>query len=111
MLNGARSIFLSGAVHYPRATPAMWPAIAASAKKLGLNMVEVRASPASLAAMARTARAHAQGPPALQTYAFWNVHEPVQGELQWSGGANLTAFLQVCGAALAFLAQAAWRCH
>jgi hypothetical protein len=41
MLNGARSLFVSGAAHYPRATPAMWPAIAANAKKLGLNMIEV----------------------------------------------------------------------
>jgi hypothetical protein len=42
MLNGARSLFVSGAAHYPRATPAMWPAIAANAKKLGLNMIEAR---------------------------------------------------------------------
>jgi hypothetical protein len=32
---------------------------------------------------------------AVQTYAFWNVHEPVAGELVWSGGANLTAFIEV----------------
>jgi beta-galactosidase GanA len=44
MLNGARSLFLSGAAHYPRATPAMWPAVAANAKKLGLNMIEARAA-------------------------------------------------------------------
>jgi beta-galactosidase GanA len=31
----------------------------------------------------------------VQTYAFWNVHEPVAGELVWSGGANLTAFIEV----------------
>jgi beta-galactosidase len=42
MLNGARSLFLSGAAHYPRSTPAMWPQIAANAKHLGLNMVEAR---------------------------------------------------------------------
>ena len=69
LLNGERTIFLSGAVHYPRVTPAMWPALAATAKSFGLNMIE--------------------------TYAFWNVHEPVAGELQWQGSANLSAFVQV----------------
>ena len=69
MLNGERTLFLSGAVHYPRVTPALWPTLAASAKRLGLNMVE--------------------------TYAFWNWHEPVPGELDWHGQADLSAFIQV----------------
>ena len=31
----------------------------------------------------------------LQTYAFWNWHEPEQGEFHWSGGANISAFVEV----------------
>ena len=69
LLNGERTIFLSGAVHYPRATPAMWPTLAGTASRFGLNMVE--------------------------TYAFWSFHEPVAGELQWHGNANLSSFVQV----------------
>ena len=69
MLNGERTLFLSGAVHYPRVTPAMWPALASASKKLGVNMVEL--------------------------YAFWSVHEPVAGELLWEGNANVSAFIQV----------------
>jgi len=53
LLNGERTVFLSGTVHYPRVTPATWPALAATAKRFGLNMIE--------------------------TYAFWNFHEPVAG--------------------------------
>ena len=69
LLNGERTLFLSGAVHYPRVTPALWPSLAATAKSFGLNMVE--------------------------TYAFWSFHEPIAGELQWQGNANLSSFIQV----------------
>ena len=69
MLNGKRTLILSGAVHYPRTTPDAWPQIVGHAKALGLNGIE--------------------------TYAFWNVHEREEGQLTWEGGANLTAFVQV----------------
>jgi beta-galactosidase GanA len=53
MLNGARALFLSGAAHYPRATPAMWPAVAANAKKLGLNMIEACAASTRMQSLRR----------------------------------------------------------
>lgn len=61
-------MLISGAIHYPRLTPAMWPYIMKMAKNQGLNTV--------------------------QTYVFWNLHEQKQGVLDFSGRANLSAFLQ-----------------
>ena len=69
LLNDERTLFLSGAVHYPRVTPALWPLLAATAKSFGLNMIE--------------------------TYAFWSFHEPIAGELLWQGNANLSSFIEV----------------
>ena len=67
-INGIRTMLISGAVHYPRSTPAMWPYIMNMAKKQGLNTI--------------------------QTYAFWNIHEYKQGVLDFSGRANLSRFLE-----------------
>jgi len=67
-INGVRTMLISGAIHYPRSTPAMWPYIMKMAKDHGLNTI--------------------------QTYAFWNLHEPKQGILDFSGRANLSQFLR-----------------
>ena len=67
-INGVRTMLISGAIHYPRSTPIMWPYIMKMAKNQGLNTI--------------------------QTYVFWNLHEPRQGELDFSGRANLSHFLQ-----------------
>ena len=67
-INGVRTMLISGAIHYPRSTPAMWPYIMQMAKKQGLNTI--------------------------QTYVFWNLHEQKQGVLDFSGRANLSRFLQ-----------------
>ena len=66
-INGKHSLFLSGAVHPPRGTQAMWDGWFAAAKANGLNM--------------------------LQVYIFWNYHEPLEGEFDWSNRGNLTAFM------------------
>ena len=67
-INGARTMLISGAIHYPRSTPGMWPYIMKMAKNQGLNTI--------------------------QTYVFWNLHEQRQGVLDFSGRANLSRFLE-----------------
>ncbi|CAF0798310.1 unnamed protein product [Adineta ricciae] len=67
-INGARTMLIAGAIHYPRSTPGMWPYIMKMAKNQGLNTV--------------------------QTYVFWNIHEQKPGVLDFSGRANLSKFLQ-----------------
>lgn len=52
-------LFMSGSIHYPRSTPAMWPILMNAAREDGINMIEI--------------------------YVFWNGHEPVEGQLDWSG--------------------------
>jgi hypothetical protein len=61
-------MLISGAIHYARSTPGMWPYIMKMAKNQGLNTI--------------------------QTYVFWNIHEQKQGVLDFSGRANLSRFLQ-----------------
>ena len=67
-INGVRTMLISGAMHYPRSTPGMWPYLFQMAKKQGLNTI--------------------------QTYVFWNFHEQKQGVLDFSDRGNLSQFLQ-----------------
>jgi hypothetical protein len=67
-INNVRTMLISGAIHYPRSTPGMWPYIMKMAKNQGLNTI--------------------------QTYAFWNIHEHKQGVLDFSGRANISRFLE-----------------
>ena len=69
VVNGSRELLTSGTIHYPRSTPAMWPDLLAKAKANGLNTI--------------------------QTYVFWNLHEPLQGEYDFSDRKNLSYFLQL----------------
>lgn len=67
-INNQRILLQSGSIHYPRSTPDMWPRLMQLARKHGLNTVE--------------------------TYAFWNVHEPVKGIWDFASPvANLTGWL------------------
>merc|ERR1719253_2182496 len=71
MIGGQRELFLSGAVHYPRVLPSDWDRVFKLAKEMGLNTI--------------------------QTYVFWNVHEPHladRGNASWSGWADLPAFIR-----------------
>eukprot|EP00484_Ammonia_sp_Unknown_P001093 CAMPEP_0197021954 /NCGR_PEP_ID=MMETSP1384-20130603/2836_1 /TAXON_ID=29189 /ORGANISM="Ammonia sp." /LENGTH=773 /DNA_ID=CAMNT_0042449895 /DNA_START=51 /DNA_END=2372 /DNA_ORIENTATION=- len=73
IINGKRSILLGGSVHYPRLSPAQWPAIMSKALDDGLNHLEV--------------------------YVFWNVHEPAydfsgKHVYNYEGRANITQFLE-----------------
>ena len=66
-LNDEPALFVSGSIHYPRSTPGMWPGLMRAAAADGLNMIEI--------------------------YVFWNYHEPVEGQFDWSDRGNLTLFL------------------
>ncbi|XP_024315662.1 beta-galactosidase 7 isoform X3 [Brachypodium distachyon] len=68
VLNGTRRILFSGEMHYTRSTPEMWPKIIAKARKGGIDVI--------------------------QTYVFWNVHEPVQGKYNFEGRYNIVKFIR-----------------
>ncbi|KQK06119.2 beta-galactosidase 7 isoform X2 [Brachypodium distachyon] len=68
LLNGTRRMLFSGEMHYTRSTPEMWPKIIAKARKGGIDVI--------------------------QTYVFWNVHEPVQGKYNFEGRYNIVKFIR-----------------
>ncbi len=73
LIDGKRTMIMSGSVHYPRASSAEWPTIIEMAKKNGINMIE--------------------------TYVFWDVHEPNPGEFYFpddGSSSDLIAFLKEC---------------
>ena len=68
-IDGRRTLVLSGAVHYPRSTPAMWPDLMRETRAAGLNTVE--------------------------TYVFWNLHERRRGVLDFSDRLDLVRFCRL----------------
>ncbi|KAK2351863.1 beta-galactosidase [Trifolium repens] len=68
VINGQHKILFSGSIHYPRSTPQMWPNLIAKAKEGGLDVI--------------------------QTYVFWNLHEPHQGQYEFSGMFDLVGFIK-----------------
>ncbi|KAL9461779.1 hypothetical protein AB3S75_004721 [Citrus x aurantiifolia] len=71
IINGKRELFFSGSIHYPRMPPEMWWDILKKAKAGGLNVI--------------------------QTYVFWNIHEPEKGQFNFEGNYNLTKFIKMIG--------------
>ncbi|KAG6533703.1 hypothetical protein ZIOFF_007578 [Zingiber officinale] len=69
LIDGKRELFFSGSIHYPRSTPQMWHDLIAKAKEGGLNMIE--------------------------TYVFWNAHEPVYGQFNYEGNCDLVKFIKL----------------
>lgn len=69
IIDGKRELLFSGSIHYTRSTPDMWPGLIEKAKKGGLNL--------------------------LQTYVFWNIHEPVQGQYNFNGNYDLVKFIKL----------------
>nr|XP_043617273.1 beta-galactosidase 17 [Erigeron canadensis] len=61
---------IGGDLHYFRTLPAYWEDRLLRAKALGLN--------------------------AIQTYVPWNLHEPKEGQLDFSGIADIVSFLELC---------------
>ena len=52
LVDGERILFIAGSIHYPRAPRNEWAEIMKSAKENGLNLI--------------------------QTYVFWDIHEPLK---------------------------------
>ncbi|KAM7259720.1 hypothetical protein ACFE04_015461 [Oxalis oulophora] len=69
IIDGKRELLYSGSIHYPRITPDKWPEILHKAKKGGLNII--------------------------QTYVFWNVHEPEKGKFNFEGNYDLVKFIKL----------------
>jgi len=69
IINGERRLILSGAIHYPRSTVEMWPDLIQKAKDGGLD--------------------------AIETYIFWDRHEPVRREYNFSGNLDFVKFFQL----------------
>lgn len=70
LIDGHRALIFSGAVHYTRSTPEMWPRILSESKRAGLNTIE--------------------------TYVFWEQHEPQEGMYDFSDRRDLGRFLDLC---------------
>ncbi|CAN0906522.1 Beta-galactosidase 5 [Linum grandiflorum] len=68
LINGQRRLLLSGSIHYPRSTPEMWEDLIQKAKDGGLDCVD--------------------------TYVFWNVHEPSPGNYDFEGRYDLVRFIK-----------------
>nr|XP_043637528.1 beta-galactosidase 3-like [Erigeron canadensis] len=68
IINGQRRILISGSIHYPRSTPEMWDDLIVKAKNGGLDVID--------------------------TYVFWNVHEPSPGIYDFSGRYDLVRFIK-----------------
>ncbi|XP_047979427.1 beta-galactosidase 16-like [Salvia hispanica] len=68
IINGQRKLLFSGSIHYPRSTPDMWPSLISKAKQGGLH--------------------------AIDTYVFWNLHEPQPGKYDFSGRNDIVRFIK-----------------
>ncbi|KAJ3691992.1 hypothetical protein LUZ60_012342 [Juncus effusus] len=69
VINGQRRILISGSIHYPRSTPEMWPDLIQKAKDGGLDVI--------------------------QTYVFWNGHEPSPGQYYFEDRYDLVRFVKL----------------
>ncbi|CAK9168742.1 unnamed protein product [Ilex paraguariensis] len=68
IIDGQRKLLFSGSIHYPRSTPDMWPSLISKAKEGGVDVI--------------------------QTYVFWNLHEPQPGQYDFSGGRDIVGFIK-----------------
>ncbi|KAL9157008.1 hypothetical protein ABFS82_09G117400 [Erythranthe guttata] len=68
-VNGQKKILISGSIHYPRSTPEMWPDLIEKAKEGGLDVI--------------------------QTYVFWNGHEPEPGKYYFEERYDLVKFIKL----------------
>ncbi|TXG73868.1 hypothetical protein EZV62_002447 [Acer yangbiense] len=69
VIDGKRRVLVSGSIHYPRSTPEMWPDLIQKSKDGGLDVIE--------------------------TYVFWNVHEPVRNQYNFEGRYDLVKFVKL----------------
>ncbi|CAH9141656.1 unnamed protein product [Cuscuta epithymum] len=68
LINGQRKILISGSIHYPRSTPEMWEDLIRKGKDGGLDVID--------------------------TYVFWNGHEPSRGKYNFEGSYDLVRFVK-----------------
>lgn len=68
VVDGKRRVLVSGSIHYPRSTPEMWPDLIQKSKDGGLDVIE--------------------------TYVFWNIHEPVRNQFDFEGRKDLVKFVK-----------------
>ncbi|KAG0477576.1 hypothetical protein HPP92_012295 [Vanilla planifolia] len=68
VVDGQRKVLISGSIHYPRSTPEMWPDLIQKSKDGGLDVIE--------------------------TYVFWNLHEPVRSQYDFEGRKDLVRFVK-----------------
>ncbi|PRQ23883.1 putative beta-galactosidase [Rosa chinensis] len=69
LVNGQRRILFSGSIHYPRSTPEMWEDLIQKAKDGGLDVID--------------------------TYVFWNLHEPSLGNYTFEERYDLVRFIKL----------------
>ena len=69
IVNGKRTFIVAGELQYPRTPRAMWRDRLLRIKRAGYNTV--------------------------QTYVFWNYHEPVENRFEFTGEKDLNAYLQL----------------
>ncbi|XP_044480670.1 beta-galactosidase 8 [Mangifera indica] len=69
VIDGKRRVLISGSIHYPRSTPEMWPDLIQKSKDGGLDVIE--------------------------TYVFWNLHEPVRNQYNFEGRYDLVKFVKL----------------
>ncbi|KAL5850777.1 hypothetical protein ACOSQ4_008790 [Xanthoceras sorbifolium] len=67
-IDGKRRVLQSGSIHYPRSTTGMWPSLLRKAKEGGLD--------------------------AIETYVFWNAHEPSRRQYNFDGNLDLVRFIK-----------------
>ncbi|KAJ0231265.1 Beta-galactosidase 6 [Hirschfeldia incana] len=68
IIDGQRKLLFSGSIHYPRSTPEMWPSLIKKTKEGGIDVID--------------------------TYVFWNLHEPKLGQYDFSGRNDLVKFIK-----------------
>lgn len=68
IIDGKHRVLVSGSIHYPRSTTQMWPDLMKKSREGGLD--------------------------AIETYVFWNAHEPARRQYDFSGNLDLVRFLK-----------------
>ncbi|KAM3326493.1 hypothetical protein P3S67_001619 [Capsicum chacoense] len=71
IIAGKCRILISAGIHYPRATPEVWPKLIARSKEGGADVIE--------------------------TYTFWNGHEPTRGQYNFEGRYDIVKFAKLVG--------------
>ncbi|KAJ0960273.1 hypothetical protein J5N97_001888 [Dioscorea zingiberensis] len=69
IIDGRRRLLISTSIHYPRSVPAMWPGLVSLAKDGGAD--------------------------AIETYVFWNGHEPSAGNYYFEERFDLVKFVEI----------------